>query len=524
MRRLLFCLLLVFSFSTVSANTYNYTVDCITDSSGEVVSADSQIDPSIAYKITRKTFKNIDENSNTTFCIGKLVSKEEASKKLTFIADGGVFDDGSTQNIIEYVINGYESEAVTKYSHTDNISDDGTQNSNYGNNERKTEVVTIEGATSLTVTVAYGGESASWDWVSIFSGSHPEYTAASNYSSADIVQKLGGGSHTSQTVTYTVPGDSVTFAWKSDSSGCGDGYGYYAIVKGIGATYNQTGEYKQPTPTNSNQKFRGWATTQGSTTVEYKADGSDLPKIQTKTLYAVFVDSSWIDISTSYVGKYADLDGDGTPEGIIFADLAESKSGAFGNSADWGVYSYSAASNLKDYTISENKYNGKFGEAEIISVVNGSTGNNRFYIMALEDFTTSSYSTWSWYYSAYSAKISSYFYITSKGFGFGKSNTAVMISEWNRSAYGSQNDYDIWGAIQSKVNDDWFVPSRAEWAAFGANLGITDSNYKSKGLSNTYWSSSVWDSTCAYGVGFYGGYIVGIDFNGYRYVRLAKTF
>lgn len=123
----------------------------------------------------------------------------------------GAFANGSTIKRIRYSKSG-TSVLVTKYSHTDNISDDGTQNSNYGNNEKKTEVVTIEGATSLTVTITYGGESANYDWVSIFSGSHPEYTAASNYSSADIAPKLGGGSHTSQTKTYTVTGDSVTFA------------------------------------------------------------------------------------------------------------------------------------------------------------------------------------------------------------------------------------------------------------------------------------------------------------------------
>ena len=34
-------------------------------------------------------------------------------------------------------------------------------------------------------------------------------------------------------VTLTIPGDSVTFAFRSDSSGYGQGYGYYAIVTGV---------------------------------------------------------------------------------------------------------------------------------------------------------------------------------------------------------------------------------------------------------------------------------------------------
>lgn len=131
-------------------------------------------------------------------------------------------------------------DTVTKYSHTSNISDDGTQNGNYGNNwtsanitgtdrgdTTKAHVVTIPGATSLHVKIVYGGESANWDWACMWQGSHPSYTAASNYSSS-LTGKLGGGSHTdsSNTKEYDVEGDTVTFAFKSD----GSGYGYYAVV------------------------------------------------------------------------------------------------------------------------------------------------------------------------------------------------------------------------------------------------------------------------------------------------------
>ena len=221
--------------------------------------------------------------------VGKLYAViEETSAVVTFNVEDGTFDDGSTTNVVKYGSN-YEDEVVTKYSHTDNVSDDGTQNLDYNNNEAKTEVVTIEGATSLTVTVTYGGEGYLHDWVSIFSGSHPTYTAANDYLKADIAQKLGGGSHTSQTVTYTVTGDSVTFAWKSDKTSWGDGYGYYAVVTGNGTTTPfALGSYKQPTPTASNQIFRGWTTTKGSTTVEYNADGSNIPTDETLTLYAIF--------------------------------------------------------------------------------------------------------------------------------------------------------------------------------------------------------------------------------------------
>ena len=75
MKRILFCLFLLISFSTIYATNYNYTVDCITDSNGGIVKYDDPISSSTVYKITQKVFKNIDENSNTTFCIGKYINK-----------------------------------------------------------------------------------------------------------------------------------------------------------------------------------------------------------------------------------------------------------------------------------------------------------------------------------------------------------------------------------------------------------------------------------------------------------------
>lgn len=139
---------------------------------------------------------------------------------------------------------------TTKYSHTSNVSDDGTQSGNYGNNwsnanitgtdrgdTTQAHVVTIPGATSLHVKIVYGGESANYDWVSMWKGSYPSYTAASN-NSPSLTGKLGGGSHTatSNTKEYDVDGDTVTFAFKSDSSGYGDGYGYYAVITGYAVT------------------------------------------------------------------------------------------------------------------------------------------------------------------------------------------------------------------------------------------------------------------------------------------------
>ena len=133
---------------------------------------------------------------------------------------------------------------VTKYSHTVNINDDGTQNGNYTNNLNTNEVITIPGASQLHVVLKYAGEGDSWDYVCAWQGAHSGYTASSNSSSAISVngkQKFGGGSGT--TVEFDVDGESVTFGFKSDSSGCGNGFGYYAVVTGNASSADEPNEY-----------------------------------------------------------------------------------------------------------------------------------------------------------------------------------------------------------------------------------------------------------------------------------------
>ncbi len=125
--------------------------------------------------------------------------------------------------------------ALIQYSHTPNISDDGVRSGNYANNLNLNEVISIPGANKLHVKLRYAGESASYDWVCMWKGNHPDYQAANKYGDAisiNGVQKFGGG--IGNTVECDVEGDTVTFGFKSDGSGCGNGYGYYAVVTGDG--------------------------------------------------------------------------------------------------------------------------------------------------------------------------------------------------------------------------------------------------------------------------------------------------
>lgn len=206
------------------------------------------------------------------------IAEDAQQYTITFHSGDGVFSEGVTENVVTY---GYAPSLVTKYAHTPNVSDTGTQNGYYSNSVSYNTVVTIPGAESLNVTITYQTESTSYDWVCMWAGSYPNYTA-SNYSSS-LTGKLGGSTKT--TKTYTVTGNSVTFGFISDSSG-NSYYGYYAVVTGTGiASTVVSGEYKEPVSLIDDYTLLGWTTS---------ADGSgdlieDVSVVtETTDLYAVY--------------------------------------------------------------------------------------------------------------------------------------------------------------------------------------------------------------------------------------------
>ena len=227
--------------------------------------------------------------------------------------------------------------------------------------------------------------------------------------------------------------------------------------------------------------------------------------------------SGVIEKTKSYVGYYADIDGDGTVDGVIYADLAVGGSGQW--SDDDGNFSYEAITGVKDYTISQANYSGDFGDNGVLKATG--SGKDRFYVMALENIDAD---THTWYKNAASSGISDYNTITSESFGSGKTNTATMIAKWNSSAYGDQVDTDMWKAIQTQVNKGWFVPSIEEWLAFGSNLNIDSTNYVNHNLSDYYWSSSLDGKNQAGVAGFDLGYTYSVGIDGSPFVRLSATF
>ena len=173
------------------------------------------------------------------------------------------------------------------------------------------------------------------------------------------------------------------------------------------------------------------------------------------------------------VGYYADVDGNGTVDGIIFSDFK------YGGSGSWGGtdYTISTVTGLKEYYVSKTNYNGPFGIKDVLSA--RGSGNARFNVMALSDYNNSS----------------TYTFSNAKGITSG----------------------------------EWRVPTYIELATFGGQLGITTSNYSGYGLKDRYWSSSVniyYYGGSGYYVNFSNGKIdIDSNIHGLKYpVRLARTF
>jgi uncharacterized repeat protein (TIGR02543 family) len=193
-------------------------------------------------------------------------------------------------------------------------------------------------------------------------------------------------------------------------------------------------------------------------------------------------------VTTSVIGCYADVNDDGKVDGVIFIDLAFGASGNWnpGNNSwaasnNTGVYSYSAVtSGLRSYKISTktSSYTGKFGTKQVI-VPNGTSGNTRFYVMALSDYDTY------WY-------------------------------NWT----------DACSKRQTVGSVTFRLPSKEEWSAFGGQLGIDKSNYSSKyGLRYYYWSTTEYDSTLAWHAWFDQGHMYYFNKTTYSLaVRLCATF
>ena len=199
-----------------------------------------------------------------------------------------------------------------------------------------------------------------------------------------------------------------------------------------------------------------------------------------------------------------------------------------GGTSDQGVYTIPSETGLKQYYIKGEYTDEHFGTGKVIAPMEGTSGNERFYVMALEDINPGTEYCW---YDAAWGKLDKFVASSENDFGRGRENTEYVNEKWNDPSlpWGAHNDNssddDMWEVIQEEIADGWFVPSKSELSAFAAAFEITIYTYSRKyGLSHHYWSSSQDTMNYAYLAYLGYDYISSSNVFNNASVRLAATF
>lgn len=256
---------------------------------------------------------------------------------------------------------------------------------------------------------------------------------------------------------------------------------------------------------------------------------------------------------TSFVGSYADINGDGTIDGIIYIDLLAQE----GLTERWKttdgnfkITSEVTTSNVKDYVISQEKVvDSRFDntERDVIKLADFQTGTeDRFYVMGLSLIKDGTNNKLLWYKNAYN-NMTDYATIAPDtiNIGTGRKNTAMIkekctLQKGDSGYYGAVNSRDLWAylptepkaganleeSLKDKEPYRWFLASRAEWSAFGYNLGITVDNYADYHLYATanYWTSTIKSENSAFAIIFNKSYASGNYVSNANFFRASATF
>ena len=206
--------------------------------------------------------------------------------------------------------------------------------------------------------------------------------------------------------------------------------------------------------------------------------------------------------------------------------------GELGSYASYGTYTIPSETGFKQYYIKGEYTDEHFGNGKVIAPIEGTSGNDRFYVMALED-SVSSYVFW--WKNAYGHLDTTYsISSTTQDFAVaGAEPTGLVNTRRMGECYKNEeiNGVEVlqdgmWGLVQDEVAKGWFVPSKSEWAVFGVAFDITSSNYSNiYGLNYYYWTSSQASMWNVYRINFISDVISSYNLEiYYGYVRLATTF
>ena len=245
---------------------------------------------------------------------------------VNYHGNGLQFEDGSDVFSMTYLETCDETPVDNvNIAHSSNIDYAGNRQGDYGNGLRTKDVVTVDGAESLHVVLAYGTEDG-YDKLYVFEG---KYTGVieDDLDDGQIGTYTGGNGYNPSFVNLDIDGDTVTFAFSSDES-VNEYYGYYATVIGYDANGDEIdasgiyrtcehsyydGDYSEPVLSSDRQIFGGWSEDPNSLMPEYyNSDDVELLLAghggETKDLYAVWV----------YI-HFVEFDGNGATDGYMYA-------------------------------------------------------------------------------------------------------------------------------------------------------------------------------------------------------------
>ena len=284
---------------------------------------------------------------------GAVINYEAEMTMATVIYNGnGLYFNNNpeqTTNDVDYITG--ITEKTVKYSHTPNVNDEGEASGivGYHGGDILNKVITIPGASKISIRLSYGGGYISGGYpagfVSFWQGTHPDYTTENNIGTtvktcgtSDVTDgKFYGDRNNENTIITTeceLEGNAVTFAYWTSGGGPSSGaiYGYYATVTGYDADGNIIylpgntqvgGEYKDPSQ-DLPYIFLGWNEDKDATAGIYESKNDielNLPLTNSETteLYAIWQHATKI----HFDGNGAD-GGVGLPDRLVAAGQSTS--------------------------------------------------------------------------------------------------------------------------------------------------------------------------------------------------------
>ena len=205
-----------------------FSLICLFITGISVVSADDAVYSTVGgtwVKVNEKTWtmdKDGDGKTDVT-----LIKEGDEWRYIFNVADDSSMYYGWETDIPDgyQVENGYgtkENPAVSiQYAHTPNIDNDGVQNGNYTGGVDTNKVFSVPG--SSTIMMKLTADLAVGDYLVIWTGSHPDYTAAGDTAKGT---KITGKVDTKE---YTFNDNTITLGFHSEKDG-EKGYGYYAVI------------------------------------------------------------------------------------------------------------------------------------------------------------------------------------------------------------------------------------------------------------------------------------------------------